>query len=422
MPSLVLVDEKRSRPGSLSSRIVSFLFPASGAVSEELTHPTRYLSMPCSGFEGTWFSQPLSASQYYAGPDKYDANPCYCNAVFYSVVSGCAYCQGATVSTWFQWTPNCTAFQSETYPVGVVSGTSIPGWATLPVPASGLWDASAAYNYALSPSASITQGGSTTTAISTASGASLSQSSTAPASTQTSSSSSGKVIGAAVGGAVGGIGLLAGIGFAIWYFCLRKPGSPEVNYSPPEFDDEGKMHSPPIQVQPWNPDARPGNQLAYPNAAPTSGPMSPAPTSHVSYTTPGPMSPAPDSYASPQQSYALEPSQYSGPGSEVGGLTTYSEPNSAYGTAQVPVSYGIANPGPNQKYQASDPSQYSSGTSSYNPNAGYHNPAGGYHQPTSANPLSEGFDGGMHAPPPRYETPAMGSSLGADAAGANEKR
>ncbi|KAG9016580.1 hypothetical protein FRB90_002948 [Tulasnella sp. 427] len=389
--------------------------------------------MPCSGSQGTWDSQPLTSDQYYLSPSTSTANPCLCNAVFYSVVSACAYCQGAVVSTWFQWVPNCSAYQSDTYPVSVVSGSSIPGWATLPVPASGTWDASTAYNYALSASASITLGGSSTAGISTAPASSgtatlpaLSKSSTAPASTQTSSSSGGTVIGAAVGGAVGGIGLLAGIGFAIWYFCLRKPGSQNVDHSPAGLDDEGKMHSPPIQVQPWNPDATPGNQLPYSNAGPTPGPMSPAPTSHVSYATPGPMSPAPNPYASPQQSYAPQPSQYSGPGSDVGGPTTYSESNSAYGAPQVPVTYGIANPGPNQQYQTYDPSQYSSGTSSYNPNAGYNNPAGAYHQPASANPLLEGFDGGMHAPPPRYETPAPGSSLGAGAAGAggwpNEKR
>ncbi|KIO27836.1 hypothetical protein M407DRAFT_187835 [Tulasnella calospora MUT 4182] len=218
-----------------------------------------YLSMPCSGSQGTWNSQPLDSDQYYLSPTTTTANPCLCNAVFYSVVSACAYCQGAVVSTWFQWIPNCSAYQSNSYPVGVVAGSSLPGWATLPLPASGSWDATAAYNYALSASASITLGGSTTAALTTdaasASGSggislpSLSKSA-APAPTQSSSSSSGSVVGAAVGGTIGGLGLLAGIGFCIWYFCLRKP-SGDNNHGPGGLDDEGKIHSPPIQVQPW---------------------------------------------------------------------------------------------------------------------------------------------------------------------------
>ncbi|KAG8930776.1 hypothetical protein FRC01_002280 [Tulasnella sp. 417] len=417
--------------------------------------------MPCSGSQGTWNSQPLDSDQYYLSPTTETANPCLCNAVMYSVVSACAYCQGAVVSTWFQWIPNCSAYQSNTYPVSVVAGSSLPGWATLPIPASGTWDATTAYNYALSASASITLGGSTTDALTTptASGSggislpSLSKSS-APAPTQSSSSSGGSVIGAAVGGTIGGLGLLAGIGFCIWYFCIRnksnKPG-------PGGLDDEAKINNPPVQIQPWNstltntaynyaalpqhsPDAPGAQQGSYHSAAPTPAPptMSPAPPSNISY-------------ASPQTSYAPHQSQY---GSEVGGPTTYSESNSAYGAAPVTVSYGIANPGPNQQYPPHDPNQYSPAATSYNPNtgynpsagynnpnagynnpnagynnpnAGYNNPAGGYQQPAAANPLLEGFDGGMHAPPPRYETPGPGSSLmGPGAAGAtgwpNEKR
>ncbi|KAG9044686.1 hypothetical protein FS837_007701 [Tulasnella sp. UAMH 9824] len=422
--------------------------------------------MPCSGSQGTWNSQPLDPEQYYLSPTTANANPCLCNAVFYSVVSACAYCQGAVVSTWFQWIPSCGSYQSQTYPVSVVAGSSLPGWATLPVPASGTWDATAAYNYALSPSASITLGGSTTDALPTASASgtggislpSLSKSS-APAPTQSSSSSGGSVVGAAVGGTIGGLGLLAGIGFCIWYFCIRKPSGEQSR--PGALDDEGKINSPPVQIQPWNstltntgynyaslpqhsPDAQGAHPGSYFNAAPTPAPptMSPAPpTMSPAHPTMSPAPPSNISYASPQ-SYAPQSSQPSHPsqpsqyGSEYGGPTTYSESNSAYGAAPVTVTYGIANPGPTQQYPMQDPNQYSPGATSYNPNAGYNNPAGGYQQqpvgayqqqPAAANPLLEGFDGGMHAPPPRYETPAPGSSLmGPGAAGAtgwpNEKR
>lgn len=122
--------------------------PQSVRENSPLLIPHSYLSMPCSGSQGTWNSQPLDSEQYYLSPTTENANPCLCNAVFYSVVSACAYCQGAVVSTWFQWIPNCGNYQSQTYPVSVVQGSSLPGWATLPVPASGTWDATAAYNYA----------------------------------------------------------------------------------------------------------------------------------------------------------------------------------------------------------------------------------------------------------------------------------
>ncbi|KAG8966262.1 hypothetical protein FRC05_002721 [Tulasnella sp. 425] len=380
--------------------------------------------MPCAGSQGTWDSQPLDSTQYYLSPTAANADPCMCNAVFYSVVSACAYCQGAVVSTWFQWIPNCGTFQSNTYPVSVVAGSSLPGWATLPIPASGTWDATAAYNYALSASASITLGGSVTAGASTAASGtialpSLSKSSDSPAATQSSKSSNGGVIGAAVGGTIGGLGLLAGLGFLIWWFCIRKPsGEQSIKHSPGGFDDEGKIHSPPIQVQPWNPDApgsQPGTVPYYGvSSTPAPGPMSPPPLSNISYASP--------------QTYPTQPSQYSGPGSEVGGPTVYSESNSGYGGVPTTVTYGVANPGPAQQYPVGDPNQYSPNATSYNPSSGYSNPAAAYQQqPAAPNPLLEGFDGGMHAPPPRYETPAPGSSMmGPGATGAtgwpNEKR
>lgn len=165
------------------------------------------------------------------------------------------------------------------------------------------------------------------------------------------------------------------------------------------------------QHSPDAPGSQPGTVPYYGvSSTPAPPTMSPAPLSNISYTSP--------------QTYPTQPSQYSGPGSDVGGPTVYSESNSGYGAVPTTVTYGVANPGPVQQYPVGDPNQYSPGATPYNP---YSNPAAAYQQPAPANPLLEGFDGGMHAPPPRYETPAPGSSLmGPGATGAtgwpNEKR
>ncbi|KAH8107849.1 hypothetical protein BXZ70DRAFT_912976 [Cristinia sonorae] len=82
--------------------------------------------------DGDW-SIPAAqgSSSIYPGPSKQSANKCSCSSVAFSLLSACAFCQGASLNTWSNFIMNCSAddITNPGYPHDIPSGTTIPAWA-----------------------------------------------------------------------------------------------------------------------------------------------------------------------------------------------------------------------------------------------------------------------------------------------------
>jgi len=154
----------------------------------------------------------LSPTQVYSGPSAGFDTPCRCNTVYYSTLSACAVCQGASSNRWTYYSTNCTTVYSQLFPSAIPSGIQVPHWAYLDVITADKFDPVLAKN----------AGGSDSTAPPQA---------TATSSTSSSSSSSkaknktnvGAIAGGVVGGVVG-LALIVG-GIVFWLLRRKKPSS-----------------------------------------------------------------------------------------------------------------------------------------------------------------------------------------------------
>ncbi|KAG8839431.1 hypothetical protein FRC18_010911 [Serendipita sp. 400] len=77
---------------------------------------------------------PLVSDQQYLPPSQQQANDCQCSSVYYSLLSGCAACQGSSLSSFTTWTKACAsnAITIQSYPLTAPNDTRIPSWAYLP--------------------------------------------------------------------------------------------------------------------------------------------------------------------------------------------------------------------------------------------------------------------------------------------------
>ncbi|KAF9067057.1 hypothetical protein BDP27DRAFT_1449293 [Rhodocollybia butyracea] len=136
-------------------------------------------------------------------------NNCTCTSVFYTLISVCAICQGASYLLWSDWAANCThSFLN--YPLPVPPETAIPHWAFQDYSSQGT---NAMFNMTLAqaqgdgPESSASPSSTTTSVTPTTSGAS---------SKSESSSSGSKIKPGAISGIVAGslaLLLMVGIGF-----------------------------------------------------------------------------------------------------------------------------------------------------------------------------------------------------------------
>ncbi|KAF8204006.1 hypothetical protein BJ912DRAFT_1137911 [Pholiota molesta] len=180
---------------------------------------------------------PLDATENYLGPIPTAANQCRCSSVFYDVLSACAVCQGAIISTWNFYAQNCTTVLLTVFPLPIPSGFPVPHYAYLDPTANGM----DTFNPALAEadtgpeSTALPQPTSATnTAVPTSSTGSNGSTATGQKSKKKSNA------GAIAGGVVGGIAALAIIaGLAAWLVSRSR----RQQRSPPIAFDEKLMVS-----------------------------------------------------------------------------------------------------------------------------------------------------------------------------------
>ncbi|OBZ75505.1 hypothetical protein A0H81_04290 [Grifola frondosa] len=81
---------------------------------------------------GQWTMSSLPGPTYgYLGPTLFQANPCTCSSVAYSLSSACGDCQGADWPLFSEWTSNCSSadISYSVFPHAIPLGTAIPAWA-----------------------------------------------------------------------------------------------------------------------------------------------------------------------------------------------------------------------------------------------------------------------------------------------------
>ncbi|KAF5313148.1 hypothetical protein D9619_002646 [Psilocybe cf. subviscida] len=144
---------------------------------------------------------PLLPSQLYLGPQLNRTTDCQCSSVYYSVLSACALCQGAGVSSWRAYNQNCTMPFLTVFQPAIPSVVKVPHYAYLDVSlGSGQFD----------PTVAQAAGGVDSSAVPQPT------TSTAPSAAGHKKSHAGSIAGGVVGGIVG----LLLVGFSV-YWLLR---------------------------------------------------------------------------------------------------------------------------------------------------------------------------------------------------------
>ncbi|KIL60486.1 hypothetical protein M378DRAFT_918536 [Amanita muscaria Koide BX008] len=107
---------------------------------------------------------PLNSNQFYRGMIPDMNYPCWCNSVFYSLLSACAICQGALLDHWSDFSKGCPRRWMTKYPLTIPARVRVPHWAYLDVQASDVFDPAAAASAVGSESTSPAQGSTTSSA------------------------------------------------------------------------------------------------------------------------------------------------------------------------------------------------------------------------------------------------------------------
>jgi len=182
---------------------------------------------------------PLNASENYLGPIAEAANQCRCSSVFYNMLSACAVCQGALVSSWSFYDQNCSTVLLTVFPLPIPSGFAVPHYAYLDPTANGVNIFNPAIASAdIGPESTAIPQPTSATNTALPNGSSTGLTATGP--TATGSKSKKSNAGAIAGGVVGGIAALAIIaGLAAWFVLRRR----RQQKSPPIPFDEKLMVS-----------------------------------------------------------------------------------------------------------------------------------------------------------------------------------
>ncbi|KAF8339237.1 hypothetical protein F5887DRAFT_475615 [Amanita rubescens] len=169
----------------------------------------------------------------YSFSSSFSNGSCYCNTVWYSLISACAICQNGTWLTWPNYAQNCNQTYLMQFPDPIPSNTSVPGWAYLNVTATNdAFDPTAAHNLAV--------GSSSTVSASTSASTSTSSSSSSPSS-HSSKTNVGAIAGGVIGCVVGGA-LISALLF--WLHTKHKASRPDSGMSP-QISERKIMDSPP---------------------------------------------------------------------------------------------------------------------------------------------------------------------------------
>ncbi|KAG9050840.1 hypothetical protein FS837_001950 [Tulasnella sp. UAMH 9824] len=162
----------------------------------------------------------------YNPPQNYGVTVSRCNTVVYSLMSACSYCQGGLVGTWSDWISYCpSSYVSKGFPETVPPETDIPEWAYLDPTAVGIWDPTAAQQFA-------TNGTTSNPSI-----APVPSASSTPSSCRQTKKTVN--VGAIAGGVIAGMALLAALGFLIrWLLRFSSYGKGQ-KVTPAPYTDAG---------------------------------------------------------------------------------------------------------------------------------------------------------------------------------------
>ncbi|KAG8922947.1 hypothetical protein FRC01_013420 [Tulasnella sp. 417] len=177
------------------------------------------LSPPSIDFANTDPSELLYAGPYNP-PQGSGVTQCRCNTVVYSLISACSYCQGGLVGKWSDWISFCpSSYVNNRFPETVPPETDVPGWADLDPTTAGIWNPTAAQQFATNGTTNNPQ--------------------VTPVPTSTPSGGGKTNVGAIVGGVIGGIALLAALGFLIWWLMRRSSYGKGQKVTPAPYTDAG---------------------------------------------------------------------------------------------------------------------------------------------------------------------------------------
>ncbi|KAF8344498.1 hypothetical protein F5887DRAFT_262718 [Amanita rubescens] len=193
------------------------------------------LEPPCTGEAGTIVPLILGATSY--GPPA-TTNSCFCNTVWYSLISACGFCQNGTWTTWPNYSQYCNQTYLMQYPNPIPSNTSVPSWAYLNVTETdNTFDPNTASSVAVG-SSSTASASFTSTLASTSTFAS--STATPPPSPRSSKTNVGAITGGIIGCVFGGV-LISALLF--WLYTKRRASRPDPGTSPQT--SEHKLTNPP---------------------------------------------------------------------------------------------------------------------------------------------------------------------------------
>ncbi|KAJ3825743.1 hypothetical protein F5880DRAFT_1550189 [Lentinula raphanica] len=176
-----------------------------------------YLGSVC--FDNTFIIPALiPGSQFYSLSSAVQSD-CTCSTVYYSVLSACASCQGATFISWAEWSTNCSTVFLDIYPEAIPSGTVVPHWAYQDISGSASFNVTLAQLAGDLPESSAAASSSTTATLTTSSP--TSQPSIPIVSPTASSHDTNALSPGAIAGCV--VGALAGVCIIIFVIIFR-PG------------------------------------------------------------------------------------------------------------------------------------------------------------------------------------------------------
>ncbi|KAF8328047.1 hypothetical protein F5887DRAFT_152959 [Amanita rubescens] len=207
----------------------------------------------CTGQTYNFASLPFGNVYIFTPP--FSNNSCYCNTVWYSLISACAICQNGFIFTWPMYSQNCTQTYLTKYPDPIPSNTIVPSWAYLDVTV----EANDAFNFDVASSVAVGSS-STVSASRSFSSTPVSTSLTSTSALTSASASSipnslsshspktdaGAIAGGAIGCAFGGALILA---LLLWLYKKLRASWPSTLAAPsppsPSWTDTSAILSPP---------------------------------------------------------------------------------------------------------------------------------------------------------------------------------
>jgi len=182
--------------------------------------------------QATGQANPIAPLSLPGAASSFTSNgSCYCNTVWYSLVSACAVCQNETWLTWPNYSQNCNQTYLMQFPDPIPSNTSVPRWAYLNVTETNdTFDPNAAHSLAV---------GSNSATSTSFTSTSASSSSSSPSS-HSSKTNAGVIAGGVIGCVFGGT-LISALLF--WLYTKRRASRPDPGTSPQTSED--KLMGPP---------------------------------------------------------------------------------------------------------------------------------------------------------------------------------